>query len=123
METDGKDELRGNYLVAMEAVTAASESMIAALQDANGARAIVREHMAAGGRVSELEYIVDPGVLRAAVSAAIIELERTRHDAQRLLFLLLQAEGQTMTAIARMWGISRQLVSRLVNEPTAGASP
>ena len=72
--------------------------------------------------LSDLEHIVEPGLLRAAVSTAIIELERARHDAQRLLFLLLQAEGQSMTGIARTWGISRQLVSRLVNESTADGS-
>ena len=33
-----------------------------------------------------------------------MELERTRHEAQRLLFLLLQAEGQTMTTIGQVWG-------------------
>jgi DNA-binding transcriptional regulator LsrR (DeoR family) len=30
---------------------------------------------------------------------------------------LLQSEGQTLADIGRTYGISRQLVSRLVNEP------
>ena len=79
--------------------------------------------MARGGRLSDLEHIIDPRLLRASVSDGIVELERTRHEAQRLLFLLLQAEGQTMTTIGRVWGISRQLVSRLIHESTEDASP
>ncbi len=123
METDVEAEQRARYLVAMEAVAVASDRMIDALRDAQHARGIVREHMAQGGRLSDLEHIIQPGPLRASVSNGIVELERTRHEAQRLLFQLLQAEGQSMTDIGRTWGISRQLVSRLVNEVTEDASP
>ena len=123
MQTDAQGEQRARYLVAMEAVAEASDRMIDALRDAQQARGIVREHMAEGGRLSDLEHIIDPGALRASVSSGIVELERTRHEAQRLLFRLLQAEGQTMTNIGRMWGISRQLVSRLINEPAGDDSP
>ena len=122
MQTDGQGEQRARYLVAMEAVAEASDRMIEALRDAQHARGIVREHMARSGRLSDLEHIIEPGPLRASVSNGIIELERARHEAQRLLFQLLQAEGQSMTGIARTWGISRQLVSRLVNESTEDAS-
>jgi DNA invertase Pin-like site-specific DNA recombinase len=117
MQTDVQAEQRARYLVAMEKVVEASDRLIDALRDTQQARGIVREHMAEGGRLSDLERIIEPGALRAAVSNGIAELERTRHQAQRLLFRLLQAEGQSMTNIARTWGISRQLVSRLINEP------
>ena len=117
MQTDVQAEQRARYLVAMEKVVEASDRLIDALRDTQQARGIVREHMAEGGRLSDLEHIIEPGALRAAVSSGIAELERTRHQAQRLLFRLLQAEGQSMTNIARTWGISRQLVSRLINEP------
>ncbi len=65
--------------------------------------------------------MIDPQSLRASLSDALAELERTRHAAQRLLFLLLQAEGQTLADIGRALGISRQLVSRMVNEPDPDA--
>jgi DNA-directed RNA polymerase specialized sigma subunit len=122
MQTDAQEEQRARYLAAMEAVAEASDRMIDALRDAQHARGIVREHMARGGRLSDLEHIIDPRLLRASVSAGLVELERTRHEAQRLLFQLLQAEGQTMTTIGRVWGISRQLVSRLIHESTDGTS-
>ena len=123
MQTDPQGEQRARYLAAMEAVAEASDRMIDALRGAQQARSVVREHMARGGRLSDLEDIIDPRLLRASVSDGIVELERTRHEAQRLLFLLLQAEGQTMTTIGQVWGISRQLVSRLIHEPTGDASP
>ena len=109
--------LRTRYLAAVDAVEGASERTIAALVAAQEARDLARAAIAAGRPMTELESMIEPQSLRASVSDALTELERTRHDAQRLLFQLLHAEGQTMADIGRTWGISRQLVSRLVNEP------
>ena len=91
------DLLRARYLDAVDAVEVASNRTIAVLVTSQEARDIARANVAAGRPMTELE--------------------RTRHDAQRLLFQLLHSEGQTMADIGRTWGISRQLVSRLVNEP------
>jgi DNA-directed RNA polymerase sigma subunit (sigma70/sigma32) len=60
---------------------------------------------------------MEPQLLRANLADALAELERCRHDVQRLLFQILHSEGQTLADIGRSFGISRQLVSRLVNEP------
>jgi DNA-directed RNA polymerase specialized sigma subunit len=109
--------LRARYLEAVDAVEVASERTIAALTVAQRARAVARENATAGRPMTELENMIEPNSLRASVAEALAELERTRHDAQRLLFQLLHTEGQTMADIGRTWGISRQLVSRLVNEP------
>ena len=109
--------LRTRYLAAVDAVESASERTIAALVAAREARDLSRANIAAGRPMTDLERMIEPQSLRASVSDALTELERTRHDAQRLLFQLLHTEGQTMADIGRTWGISRQLVSRLVNEP------
>jgi hypothetical protein len=111
------DDLRTRYLAAIDAVQDAAGRTITALQDAQTAREVAREVVLQGRPISALEDVIHPQPMRAALSDALAELERTRHDAQRLLFQLLQAEGQTLADIGRMWGISRQLVSRLVNEP------
>ena len=111
------DTLRGRYLVALEAAQTAGAGAITALEEAHRAREVVRQVLLEGRRLSDLEHELDPQPLRASLSAALTELERTRHDAQRLLFKVLQSEGQTLADIGRMWGISRQLVSRMVNEP------
>lgn len=114
---DTSELLRARYLEAVDAVEVASERTIAVLVASQEARDLARANVAAGRPMTELENMIEPQLLRASVSDALTELERTRHDAQRLLFQLLHAEGQTMADIGRTWGISRQLVSRLVNEP------
>jgi hypothetical protein len=55
---------------------------------------------------------------RAATSQIIREVQAARHRAQQAQFKLAAAEGRTMAEIARAWGVSRQLVSRMVKEPT-----
>ena len=114
---DTSSQLRARYLDAVDAVEAASERTIAVLVASQEVRDLARANVAAGRPMTDLENMIEPQSLRASVSDALTELERTRHDAQRLLFQLLHAEGQTMADIGRTWGISRQLVSRLVNEP------
>lgn len=109
--------LRARYLDALDAVEVASDRTIAALVAAQEARDLARANVASGRPMTELEFAIEPNALRASVSDALTELERSRHVIQRLLFQLLHTEGQTMADIGRTWGISRQLVSRLVNEP------
>jgi DNA-directed RNA polymerase specialized sigma subunit len=115
--------LRARYLDAVDAVQQAGDRTIEALVAARDAREIARRHASARRPMIELEAVIDPQALRISLGGALAELERTRHDAQRLLFQLLQAEGVTLADIGRAYGISRQLVSRLVNEadpPPAG---
>jgi hypothetical protein len=116
-DTNELDGLRAQYLAALLAVQDAGARTITALEDALRARDVVIDVVMRGGPLAELEQALDPKPMRASLADALAELERARHDAQRLLFKVLHAEGQTLADIGRMWGISRQLVSRLVNEP------
>src|SRR5262245_13295181 len=84
--------LRTRYVDAIDAVECASERTIAALTAANGARALARASVTAGRPMTDLERMIEPQSLRASVVDALADLERTRHDAQRLLFQLLHAE-------------------------------
>jgi DNA-directed RNA polymerase specialized sigma subunit len=111
------ESLRSRYLVALDAVQGSADRTMAALVDARDAREVAREHAQQGRPMVELEEVIEPQTLRAALGDALAELEHTRHTAQRLLFQLMHAEGLTLADIGRAYGISRQLVSRLVNEP------
>ena len=117
MHTEPQDELRTRYLASIEVLAQASDQVSDVLERSAQARDVVRRHVAQGGSLSDIEKFLDPEPLRASVSQAITDLERARHETQRLLFRLLHSEGRTMTDIGRTWGISRQLVSRLINEP------
>ena len=111
------DRLRARYLDALEAVQDAGDRTITALVAARDARDIARDHVKHGRPMAELENVMEPQALRASLGDALAQLERTRHEMQRLLFRLMHAEGMTLADIGRTYGISRQLVSRLVNEP------
>jgi DNA-directed RNA polymerase specialized sigma24 family protein len=53
---------------------------------------------------------------RETLNAAVTRLRRACHDLQRAMFLLAVTEGESRAEIARIWRISRQLVSRMVRE-------
>jgi hypothetical protein len=109
--------LRKAYLEeVLPALNDASERVHQALDDAARALMVVRDHLLAGGQVSDFESFIDPKPLRASLSASLGDLEHVRHLGQRTLFRLLQAEGKSISDIARMWGISRQLASRILHE-------
>jgi hypothetical protein len=109
--------LRERYVASLETVHEASDRLVAALRESTEARDVARDLVQTGRPLGDLEQVLEPLPLRTALADALAELERARHAAQRLLFMLLQSEGQTLADIGRTYGISRQLVSRLVNEP------
>ena len=53
---------------------------------------------------------------RSRLTDAIIELERARGQARNWLFLALHSEGVSIGEISRLWGISRQLASRILHD-------
>jgi hypothetical protein len=71
----------------------------------------------AGRPAHQIATTVDVAGHRNAVSALMREIQAARHRAQRAQFKLAAAEGTSMADIARAWGVSRQLVSRMVKEP------
>lgn len=54
--------------------------------------------------------------LRQGLTAALNSLEVARGQARLEVFRALQHEGQSIGQIARLWGISRQLASRLIRD-------
>jgi hypothetical protein len=110
------DVIRRQYLDTLDTLNVISKQVHQALNDAAAALTLVREHIEHGGMASDFTNLIQPQPLRASLSTSLDNLERARHRAQRLLFKILRDEGKTMSDIARAWGISRQLVSRLINE-------
>jgi DNA-directed RNA polymerase sigma subunit (sigma70/sigma32) len=110
-------DLRVRYVAALDSLREASDRLFVALREANAACDVARDLVASGRPIGNFEDVADPLPLRTALSDALADFERRRHAAQRYLFLLLQSEGKTLADIGRAYGISRQLVSRLVNEP------
>jgi hypothetical protein len=111
------DGLRNRYVASLDALQQVSDHLVGVLQEARDAREVARQLVVSGRPLGDLAEVLEPQPLRTSLTDALADLERSRHEAQRLLFLVLQSEGQTLAEIGRTFGISRQLVSRLVNEP------
>jgi CRP-like cAMP-binding protein len=109
-------ELREELLLSLKELGEASQRVHESLNAGAGSFSLVRTLVQDGRRLSELAELIDPVPLRAAIAESMVRLERARHVTQRAMFRLLKSEGMTNADIARMWGISRQLVSRIVNE-------
>jgi CRP-like cAMP-binding protein len=109
-------ELREELLQSFKELKEASDRLHEALNAGAGSYSVVRTLLEDGRAISELTDMIDPAPLRIALVESTTGFERARHRTQRLLFQLLRTEGKTNADIARKWGISRQLVSRLVNE-------
>lgn len=59
--------------------------------------------------------------VRERMTDSLVELEAARGRARAELFRALLREGRSIGQIARLWGISRQLASRIVREHDGGA--
>jgi hypothetical protein len=56
------------------------------------------------------------GELRADLVERLTRFEEARHGMRLACFRMSSTEGRSIGDIARLWGISRQLASRLINE-------
>ena len=109
--------LRCEYLATLDALSVAHDQVRQVLDDATTALAAVRTHLEQGRMISDLPDLLEPKTVRTSLSRSLDELERARHRSQRALFRMLEAEGQRKSDIARICGVSRQLVSRIIHEP------
>ena len=107
---------RAELLAHLPEMRAAADRVQRALAHGTAAYEHIRDTLNAGLPISDLKDLIEPDQLRSELSDALGHLERARHRGQCLTFRLLHAEGTSITDIAHTWGISRQLVSRLVNE-------
>jgi DNA-directed RNA polymerase specialized sigma24 family protein len=110
------DGLRAEYLTAAERYERAAASLRVAMEEADDGLEVVRAHVQAGKPLLDILPTIRPAGLRNQLSQSADELERARHEAQRVIFAMLAAEGLTLAEIGRTFGISRSLVSRMIHE-------
>ncbi len=108
--------LEDEYLQSLVELEVAFSALQAELAEGVEAVARIREHVAAGGKVSELLAVGEPQAVRRRIGTGLDQVERARHTRDRVLFRVLQAEGMSAAEIGRVFGLSRALVSRLINE-------
>jgi len=76
-----------------------------------------RRLLESGRSMHEIALMINAADKRSVTSGLIREVQGARHRSHQAAFKLAVAEGSTMAEIAREWGVSRQLVSRMVKEP------
>lgn len=59
-----------------------------------------------------MSSLMDIPSIQSSLTDRLNQIERARSTGRVSLWRLLAAEGMTSAEIARMWGLSRQLVSR-----------
>ncbi len=75
-----------------------------------------RGHLVRGRAAAKMHDVLDISVVRQVLTRAAADFEATRHATRISIFRLQVAEGMSLGAIAREWGLSRQLVSRMLKE-------
>ena len=75
-----------------------------------------RREIEQGVGISRLHNIDQSATNRNKANVAMVQIQRARHRCQRAMFHLAILEGSSLAEIARSWGVSRQLVSRMTKE-------
>jgi hypothetical protein len=97
----------------------AMDSAIATLDADRSQLAVAIGRIDTADSIAALMHSIDMARAREHLTGALTQLENARAQARLELFRTLQAEGCSIGEIARMWGISRQLASRIVRTATA----
>lgn len=106
------DALRSQALADLGALIQAAAEARRDLRSYQSALEKNFRHLTGGGRVSEMNSLFDVSGVRTSLTARLNHVERARSISRLSLWRLQLTEGTTIAEIARLWGFSRQLVSR-----------
>jgi hypothetical protein len=119
MEQHDGDEIlarRRDVVSAMREMSIASQELTDLF---GGLEAVMRDAVGRidrGTRALDVAQSMDLADRRETLNAAAARVRRGRHALQCAMFLLAVAEGDSRAEIARVWRVSRQLVSRMLME-------
>ena len=112
------DALRAEVIHTIEELEAAISATRNQLKFMETLMRRVRRMLETGKGANDVARVAHAAQARANTSQIIRDVQAARHRAQQAQFKMAAAEGATMAEIARNWGVSRQLVSRMVKEST-----
>jgi hypothetical protein len=107
---------RKDVIVALLEANAASEDLTHLFDDLDVTTREAIELVQSGRSALELAESMSLADRRERLNMAADRMRRSRHEFQRSMFLLALAEGASRAQIARVWRVSRQLVSRMAGE-------
>jgi hypothetical protein len=109
----------GQHVLLTDALDQLAETMEVAIATLKRNREMVMAASAALGstrRVADLAARARMSDLREGLSTALHELDLARGRARLAFFRELQSDGHSIREIGDMWGISRQLASRVLRD-------
>jgi hypothetical protein len=110
-----QERARREYLEALDAIDEADVRLREQLRAYRRLRDVSRRHIERGGSAAELRDLMEIKGARSRTDQALRELASTRFRAQCALYRLAASEGMSAAEIGRSWGVSRQLVSRVLH--------
>lgn len=110
------DPLRADAVADLDVLLERAAALRAELRKFETPLRRARNHLARGGAAADLHSVIDIVTARAKLTQAAGDFETIRHSSRISIFRMQDAEGMSMGAIARDWGLSRQLVSRMLKE-------
>jgi hypothetical protein len=108
------DSLRAAAVSDLDLLLESAAALRAELRGFETALRKVRRHLARGGPAADLHRVLDIVTARESLTSAAGVFQTIRHTSRISIFRVQAAEGLSVGAIARDWGLSRQLVSRLL---------
>jgi hypothetical protein len=100
----------------LDSLLASAAALRVELRGFEAALRRVRGHLARGHSAVDLEKVLDITEAREALTRAASDFQLQRHVSRLSVFRVQAADGMSIGAIARSWGLSRQLVSRMLRE-------
>jgi hypothetical protein len=107
---------RREVLDAYDAIDRAEGRLREQLRRSRKLLEISRRHLENNGSAGSLRDLMDIKDVRGRNDAALRELNEARADAQFALYRLAAEEGMSAAEIGRTFGVSRQFVSRVLND-------
>jgi hypothetical protein len=107
------ETLRARAVADLDLLLGAAAALRAELRGFETALRKARRHLAGGGAATELHDVLDIVKAREALTHAAGNFQAFRQTSRLSVFRVQAAEGMSVGAISRDWGLSRQLVSRM----------
>jgi hypothetical protein len=108
-------------LDALDALESAQTALREQMRELTSTIRSSRRFLEAGGLSKQLPELTNITEHRAANSEALRRFETARLRAQHAFYRLGAEDGMSAAEIGRTWGVSRQLVSRILNHGGARA--
>ncbi len=107
---------RHKVLKALDGLEGAEIALAAALNERRIQFDIIRRHVKGNDLAVDPSFMEGYAKSRDEFTQTINRFRAARHNFQRVIYEVAREEGLSIAATARAWGVSRQLVSRVLNE-------